>query len=223
MVDLELGTLSFTSESFYEQVSLLRNALRDLDESITTLGTRQQQSLAQGNSGPSTLESEISQRQAGLRNEIGGIKRRIEELGKTVGRDEGRRGHWDGLKASLGKAVGRYQQIEMAQRERIKDRVARQYKIVKPYATDEEVKAVVDSNQGGQIFMQAVASSRSEGAQAALSEAKTRQGEIQRIEQTLMELAELFNQVAELVAEQDVSIAAIEETSRQVEDETRFA
>lgn len=192
--------------------------------------------------------------------------KRIEALGATVGRDEGRRGHWDGLKAGLKRSLGRYQQVEMAQRERVKDRVARQYRIgkslgfgggdelltaaeyctlraVKPEATDEEVKEVLESNQGGQIFMQAVrerypypestsltlskrsqvTGSRAEGAQAALSEAKTRREEVQKIEQTLTELAMLFNQVAELVAAQDASIITVEDTTRQVEEDTGYA
>ncbi|KAL8291615.1 hypothetical protein RQP46_001873 [Phenoliferia psychrophenolica] len=79
---------------------------------------------------------------------------------------------------------------------------------VKPDASEAEVKEV--------------AGSRTEGAQAALSEAQSRREEVLKIEQTLTELAQLFNQVAELVAAQDASIITIEDTTRQVEVDTGY-
>lgn len=65
-----------------------------------------------------------------------------------------------------------------------------------------------------------VAGSRTEGAQAALSEAKTRRAEVQKIEETLVELAMLFTQVSELVASQDQQFITVEDTTRMIEEET---
>lgn len=70
--------------------------------------------------------------------------------------------------------------------------------LVKPDASPEEVKAVVDDVQGGQIFQQALMSSNRYGeSRVAYREVQERHEEIKRIEQTLTELAQLFNDVRE--------------------------
>lgn len=85
---------------------------------------------------------------------------------------------------------------------------------VKPDATPEEVRAVVNDEQGGQIFSQAVSgifmhtywlltsilqlmnSNRYGESRAAYREVQERHEDIKRIETTLAELAQLFNDVS---------------------------
>jgi syntaxin 1B/2/3 len=64
-----------------------------------------------------------------IQAEARGLKNRIGVLGTEVGRDEAKRGHWDTVKGSLGRGLGRLQSVEMAHRERVRERVVRQYKI----------------------------------------------------------------------------------------------
>jgi syntaxin 1B/2/3 len=85
---------------------------------------------------------------------------------------------------------------------------------VKPDASPEEVKAVVNDDSGGQIFSQAVRvavvessyrdshillqlmnSNRYGESRAAYREVQERHEDIKRIEKTLGELAQLFNDV----------------------------
>ncbi|KAI5477452.1 syntaxin [Pseudohyphozyma bogoriensis] len=226
--DLELGDLGadvFYDESeapdvpssFASNVSSIRELLKGFEASIQTLNTRQMYSLSQ----PSDeLTSQIDVLTAQLQLDSSDLTKRIGVLGTQVGRDEARRGHWETLKGGLGRAVGRWQQVESQQRQRIRERVARQYKIVKPEATELEIKEVLESNQGDQIFDQAVAGSREAGAQAALSEAQTRRAEMAKLEATITELALLMTQVSELVATQDQQFITIEETTATVEKDT---
>ena len=68
---------------------------------------------------------------------------------------------------------------------------------VKPDATPEEVKAVVDDDQGGQIFSQALMNSNRYGeARSSYREVQERHADIKKIEKTLTELAQLFNDVS---------------------------
>ena len=85
---------------------------------------------------------------------------------------------------------------------------------MKPDAPPEEVKAVVNDEQGGQIFSQAVRSllirslrlltftlqllnsNRYGESRAAYREVQERHEDIKRIESTLAELAQLFNDVS---------------------------
>ncbi len=67
---------------------------------------------------------------------------------------------------------------------------------VKPDASPDEVKAVVDDDQGGQIFSQALMNSNRYGeARSAYREVQERHADIKKIERTLTELAQLFNDV----------------------------
>lgn len=62
------------------------------------------------------------------------------------------------VKSKFMEALQRYQLVEQQQRQRQKDRVARQFKIVKQDATSEEIAEVVNSVGEGskQIFATAV-------------------------------------------------------------------
>lgn len=60
------------------------------------------------------------------------------------------------MKSKFVEAIQNYQQVEQQYRTRYKQRMERQYKIVKPDATLEEVRAVVNDPNSDQIFSQAV-------------------------------------------------------------------
>lgn len=53
-------------------------------------------------------------------------------------------------------AIQNYQSVEQQHRQKYKQRLERQYKIVKPDATQDEIRAVVEDDNGGQVFSQAV-------------------------------------------------------------------
>lgn len=69
------------------------------------------------------------------------------------------------------------------------------------------------------MFASQVASSRSEDALAALSEAKDRRSEILKLEANLVELAALFQQVQGLVAAQDQQFITIEDAAYKTEED----
>ena len=60
------------------------------------------------------------------------------------------------MKSKFVEAIQNYQQVEQQYRTRYKQRMERQYKIVKPDATPEGVRAVVNDPNSDQIFSQAV-------------------------------------------------------------------
>lgn len=119
-------------------------------------------------------------------------------------------------------AIQNYQAVEQQHRQKYKQRLERQYKIVKPDATPEEIRAVVEDDNSGQVFSQAVRiypcsypcthsgrlivivlirflqlmnSNRYGESKAAYREVQERHKDIQKIERTLAELAQLFNDV----------------------------
>jgi syntaxin 1B/2/3 len=53
-------------------------------------------------------------------------------------------------------AIHHYQTLELQYRQKYKQRLEHQYKIMKPDATSEEIRAVVEDVNYGQFFSQAV-------------------------------------------------------------------
>ncbi|GAA5822975.1 hypothetical protein JCM11251_004443 [Rhodosporidiobolus azoricus] len=209
---IEMGDLGL--DEFYNDVASIRDSIRTFDDSLSALRTKQLYSLQN----PSEeLSVELNELSASLTLDSAKLKARLTDLGKGVGQDEARRGHWENLKAQLGRAVQKWQTGEMQQREKVRERVARQMAIVNPDVTEAEIKAVVDTSSASsapQIFQQAVSGTRTAAATSALNDVKSRHSELLAIETTLVELAALMQQVAELVITQDTQFTFIEDSTK---------
>ncbi|KAG8932363.1 Plasma membrane t-SNARE, secretory vesicle fusion [Tulasnella sp. 417] len=85
----------------------------------------------------------------------------------------------------------------------------------------DEVRAVVNNEGDGQIFAQALMNSqRYDQSKAAYNEVRERHKDIQKIEQTITELAQLFNDMSVLVEQQDETLNVIEAHAAQVNVDT---
>ncbi|KAL0935002.1 snare domain containing protein [Colletotrichum truncatum] len=115
-------------------------------------------------------------------------------------------------------AIQQYQQVESQFRKRTQDQMARQYRIVRPDADEREVReAVEDAGAGAQIFQQAVMQSgRQAQANAVLSAVQDRQAALQKIEQQMVELAQLFQDMDVLVVQQEAAVTQIEQKGEEV-------
>ncbi len=56
----------------------------------------------------------------------------------------------------LKNAINEYQQVESDFRKKLSEQMTRQYRIVKPDATDDEVRAAIEDTSNNQVFSQAV-------------------------------------------------------------------
>ncbi|KAJ9150162.1 Snare protein nsyn1 [Coniochaeta hoffmannii] len=115
-------------------------------------------------------------------------------------------------------AIQQYQQVESAFRKKTQDQMARQYRIVRPDASEQEVRAAVeDTSQGAQVFQQALMQSDRRGqARAVLSAVQDRHAAIQKIEQQMIELAQLFQDMDTLVVQQEEQVQQIEQKGEEV-------
>lgn len=118
----------------------------------------------------------------------------------------------------LKKAIQDYQTVESQFRKKTQDQMARQYRIVRPDASEAEVRAAVEDTTGNsQVFQQALMQGNRMGqARAVLTAVQDRHAALQRIEQQIIELAQLFEQLNTLIVEQDVKITQIEQKSEEV-------
>ncbi|PHH83292.1 hypothetical protein CDD82_2472 [Ophiocordyceps australis] len=114
-------------------------------------------------------------------------------------------------------AIQQYQQVESQFRKRTQEQMARQYLIVRPDASDDEVRAAVEDTNGGQVFSQALMQSDRQGrARAALTAVQDRHAALVKIEQQMVELSQLFQDMDTLVVQQEVAVTQIEQKGEEV-------
>ncbi|CAH0056708.1 unnamed protein product [Clonostachys solani] len=114
-------------------------------------------------------------------------------------------------------AIQQYQSVESQFRKRTQDQMARQYRIVKPDATEEQIRQVVEDPNGAQVFSQALMQSDRQGrARAALSAVQDRHRALQKIEQQMVELSQLFQDMDTLVVQQEEMVTDIEHKAEDV-------
>ncbi|KAF9956168.1 Plasma membrane t-SNARE, secretory vesicle fusion [Mortierella alpina] len=121
------------------------------------------------------------------------------------------------LKEKFLKTLRRYQSSESEARKKYQGRMERQYKIVKPDASPQEIAQAMESDNQ-QIFAQSVLQSTRYGdANRALREVQSRHDDIKKIEKTILELHQLFIDMETLVTEQAEVLNTIEENTQQTE------
>ncbi|KAM3450971.1 hypothetical protein MY8738_006394 [Beauveria namnaoensis] len=123
----------------------------------------------------------------------------------------------DRVDRRLKQAVQKYQQVESGFRKRTQDQMARQYRIVRPDASEQEVRAAVEDTSNNQVFSQVLTQSDRQGrARAALSAVRDRQNALVKIEQQIVELSQLFQDMDTLVVQQEDPVTQIEKDSKKV-------
>ncbi|KAF9227517.1 t-SNARE [Gyrodon lividus] len=219
------GDTRDSMSAFYSEISSIQDSLKAFSANVAHIDELHSRSL---NNTDDTAAQRNAAQLAELVEDTSALsttlKRRIKALERQGGR--GRDGQIRKQQTALVKskfvdAIQNYQQVEQQYRQKYKQRMERQFKIVKPDATQEEIRAVVNDDSGGQIFSQALMNSNRYGeSRAAYREVQERHQDIQRIEQTIAELAQLFTDMSVLVEQQDETINTIEATAAIVEKDT---
>ncbi|KAI5990582.1 t-SNARE [Pisolithus marmoratus] len=195
-------------------------SLNALSEEQSTANTSQ---LAELTDSTRALSNDLSRRIKALQTPISGITRNDAEI---------RKNRITLVHGKFVEALQRYQTVEQQYRQRYRDRVERQFKIVKPNATPEELSAVVNDTEGSGdgIFLQAISSSNRYGeSRQAYREVQERHQDIQRIEHTLAELAQLFNdasrsltrRMATLIEQQQEKVDNLDTRAAEVDADTK--
>ncbi|KAL8687912.1 MAG: hypothetical protein Q9218_006041 [Villophora microphyllina] len=108
-------------------------------------------------------------------------------------------------------AINEYQQVDSEFRKKLSAQMERQYRIVRPDASDAEVREAVEDTSNNQVFSQALMQSNRRGqAQSALRAVQGRHEAIQKIERQMIELAQLFQDVDAAIVEQEAPVMQIE-------------
>jgi len=207
---LPAGGSLLTQQAFLERVDFAKSEIRNLSSNIQEIASLHQRALSSPDSNsPAQLENLVTQTQ--LKNTQ--IRDQIKFLeADAVKTQDGTKGvkarQAKQLKGEFEKALSDYKQEEVAYRQRYREQIARQYRIVNPEATETEVNEASNLDWGSEgVFQTALKSNRSGQASSVLGQVRARHNELQRIEATLTDLAAMFNDMAQIVdAQEYVSI-----------------
>ncbi|GAA5839228.1 hypothetical protein JCM3766R1_003149 [Sporobolomyces carnicolor] len=211
---------------FFAEVESIQDEIKQLQGNITNVSDLHSRRLA--STGDDQLQAQTAAQLTQLTNATSGltnsIRNRITKLNdqnkRSVQGDPNfntRKLQIANLQNSFKRALEEYNLVEKRSRDKYRQRMERQIKIVKPDATQEEIKAAYEDSQGGaQIFSQALMQSRASGARAAFAEVQSRNQDLRKIEETITQLAQMMQDMATLVLEQDESVKMIEAQAAQV-------
>jgi len=215
------GTLS----DFFAQRTEVATAIDTLNANVTRLDSLHNRSLNDLPDDPNTQNThrQIDSMMADTNKLTNSIRMSVKDL---EARAKAARGgdqktmvtQTEALKKKFRDSITRFQQVEKAYRDRTRQRMERQLRIVKPDASQQEIQAAIDDDQGGQIFSQALMTSTRHGeARSALREVQSRHQDIQKIERTITELAQLFNEMSIMIEVQEQAIDNIETKAQETE------
>ncbi|KAI9742179.1 MAG: hypothetical protein M1818_004079 [Claussenomyces sp. TS43310] len=215
------GTL-LSRQDFLTRVDLTKDQIRELTSSIQQISTLHQRALSSPDSTASAqLESLVTQTQmknAQIRDNIKFLEAdalKTQDNTKSMKSTQAKQ-----LKNDFQRELKGYEQEEVQYRQRYREQIARQYRIVNPEASEEEVGEASNLDWGSEgVFQTALKSNRSGQASSVLGAVRARHNELQRIETTLMELAAMFADMAQLVEVQDASVERTEDNAIKTQED----
>jgi len=218
------GPKPLTREDFFARIEGVKQRIGLLTSDIQAIANVHQRMLSSPDN-RSTAELEAIVTSTQIRNTQ--IKDEIKFLERDAVRDSNdrtKRTQVEALKRTFKAQLEDFQKEEADYSKRYREAVGRQYRIINPDATDEEVNEIANSDLGDEgIFTQALKSNRSGQASSVLGAVRARHNDIQRIEKTMSELALLFTQLNEQVVYQEAQVTQAEEQTVQVKDDTENA
>ncbi|KAJ2487348.1 Plasma membrane t-SNARE, secretory vesicle fusion [Coemansia sp. RSA 2320] len=212
-----------TDEEFFGLIDRITYQISQVDQQINDVRGLHEKALTAANeSRHKEAALERDDKVAATNDMITEIKQNLKDMANACKRSKYdpsvsksqaavRDGRHRALAKKFADQLQRYRQMEYEYSQRNHDRIARQYRIARPNATDEEVRDAIASDQASQVFSQAVMSSNRLGeARRVLRDVEERQADIRKIEKTINELAQMFIEVSEMVNQQQEVIDGID-------------
>jgi len=196
-------------------------AIAEIEADLQRLKGLQQRYLADTNtSAQSPLRMEVDRmgdnimtKYRGLVSRVKGIKQQPESGNPRNAPQVGK------VDRRLKTAINQYQQVEREFRKSSQEQMSRQYRIVRPDASDAEVREAVEDPNNQQIFSSALIQSDRRGeAQTVARNVSQRHEDIQKIERQMIELAQLFQDLEALVVQQEPAVTQIEQRGEEVQE-----
>jgi len=237
-VDLEAGPEPASDEDefmkeYFEEVNSIQEGMATIRRNLLSIEEKYGQSLVtmdmeQGAKSSEELERLIDSTNLTAQD----IRNKLKQLDESSKKNKGKGGPAQAkIRSNMQGALTKkfldlmqeYQELQTKYKNKFRERVATQYKMVKPDATGEEIDEAIESGDT-QIFAKAILDTeRKNQAKSALSYIESKSNDIKRLEQSIQELHNLFLDMAIMVEAQGELIDQIEYNVTQAVDNTRVA
>jgi syntaxin 1B/2/3 len=151
---------TLSQQDFLGRIDFLRNEINTLTNNVRAIASMHQRSLAEADSGLSGQQLERIVAETQSLN--GGIRDQLKFLANDANRTtDGTRAvkerQVSSIKAQFERELRSYQEEESSFRARYRDQIARQYRIVNPQASEDEVRQATEADWGNEgVFQTAV-------------------------------------------------------------------
>ncbi|KAF4595093.1 hypothetical protein GQ602_000706 [Ophiocordyceps camponoti-floridani] len=214
-------TTVLSQQAFLDRVQNLRDDIRQLTSDVDHIGQLHHRCLASTDgSAQQQLEQAVVQtqiRNTAIKDGIKGLERdlsRTSDASRVIKRTQ-----LQSLRTFFKAELDKYQAVERDYQIRYREQIARQYRIVNPEASEDEVRQAAEADWGNEgVFQTALRTNRTGHATSLLGNVRARHNELQRIEQTLTEIAILYDELATLVEQQDPIIQSAEQNAQNTVD-----
>ncbi|KAL3953213.1 hypothetical protein ACCO45_013156 [Purpureocillium lilacinum] len=207
-----------SQSEFLDRVKSLRDDIRGLTSDIDTIGQLHQRTLSSTDpNSRQQLDRFVAETQS--RNTV--ITDEIKRLERDVNSTEGperntKKPQFDSLKTFFKSELDKYHSIERDYEQKYREQIARQYRIVNPDATEQEVQEASQADWGNEgVFQTALRTNRTAHASSLLGNVRARHNELTQIENTLAQLSELYVRLAETVETQEAPIQTAEDNAQK--------
>lgn len=155
-----------SQQDFLQRVSHVRNEIRSLTADVQRIASLHHDSLVGADdTAQRRLDDLVASTQlknTGIRDQIRTLKADVEHT--TDGSAGMKKRQFEALNSDFKKELQNYLQEEQQYRDRYRDQIARQYRIVNPDASEDEVRQAADADWGNEgVFQQAVSIPRGPG------------------------------------------------------------
>lgn len=150
---------TLSQQDFLSRVAHVRNEIRSLTADVQQIAALHQRSLTSSDgSAARQLEALVAQTQiknTSIRDQIQGLKQDVERT--TDGSHSLKLNQFRSLNNDFKNEIGEYLREEQQYRERYREQISRQFRIVNPEASEDEVRQAADADWGNEgIFQTAV-------------------------------------------------------------------
>jgi t-SNARE complex subunit (syntaxin) len=223
--DVEVGIVSENEfmAQFFADVELVKEKISIIRRNTRLIEQKHSQALTEisidkGAKNSNDLD-DLMMETTGLGQEVRGILKRLETSQKEYVESQGgvansaeariRSNLQSTLSRKFMDAMSEYNDCQQKYKGKYQEKVERQYKIVNPNATPEQLEAV-RSGEGKSIFSDEILTGSAAQAKQALGELQDRHKDIIKLENSIRELHQLFMDMAVMVEQQGELLDQIE-------------
>ncbi|KAK3377907.1 t-SNARE [Podospora didyma] len=205
---------------FLQRVSAIREDIQSLNASVEEIASLHQRALTSSDGqARSQLDALVAQTQIKNTSIQGQIKTLKSDAERTTDGSFGmKKRQFESLNNEYKEQIQRFLREEQEYRERYREQIARQYRIVNPAASEDEVRQAADADWGNEgVFQTALKSNRSGHASEVLRNVQARHTELLGIERSIRELLDLLNYLNQQILEQGQVIEAVAQKADETE------